>query len=217
MSKLVLVKTNKNQTVDELLKPFGINQKTSQKKIKWTKEQIIKKEKNYILKVIKDYERILFNHNISICNRLKIEKSIQELNVIYYKEDEEIYKLAIKNYSKDLIDSNGDIYNSYNPYAKWIYYNKYSKNANLLVIKNPNNPKEYINVNTAKYKDIVWDKVKYNAILTDAILFDDGIWYEQEECICTLARINENQEATFEEKSMNKVIPNNPEDIITIV
>ena len=194
MRKLVLVITDKNTTVDELLRPFGINQKIKNKEVLYNKQTLIYKEKEKIHDNIHDLEKMLISNIVPNNRRAEIKKYINKNRKILEKDDDKIYKLAIKDYPDYLISPEGGIYNNYNPYAKWYYYNKESDYAKLFVIENPSKPGEFINVNSAKIKDIKWDKIKYGGINTDATVLPDGNWYNEKEGIVTIVKKDEHNE-----------------------
>lgn len=192
----VTVFTDKNTTIDELLKPYGIREKVKKMIIK-TKKDLISEERKSIIR---------HSHIMEKCIRLCTDKhekerqkrAIEYLNDLSKLNDEEIYKLAIKKYDKSLLTEDGSLIDYYNPYCHWTYYEKNSEYTKLLVIENPNKKGEYIYTNSAKDEDIKWDKVDHRALFTNATVFPDGTWYDEQ--FKTITKINKKEDGTLEYK-----------------
>lgn len=215
----VTVVTDNNTTVDKLLEPYGINS-FSKKIVLKTKEKIILDERFEIMRILSTMRKELeyqkkFNENIELIEKLEI--GIVYLENLSKKDDEEIYKIAVKKYRREFIDENGNLLDDTNPYCKWLYYNKNSEYTKCIVIENPDKSGEYIYTNTAKSKDIQWDLLEHKAILTDASLFPDGTWYNEQ--LGTITKINKkgNQIEYKTTKAENSILPYDEEMQITIV
>ncbi len=172
----VLVITQEGQTVDELLEPFGINSKYKEKVI-IPKKELIRKEEKQLEKIIRKYKHFIES---GIMNS-EYQKAVpNKLAKILYSDDETIYRFAIRDYDKKLINPNGGLITYNNPYVMWHSYKKDSDYSKMFVVKDKNNPNQYINVSSAKRKDIEWNLTKYGAIDTEVTLTPDGTWYDEE-------------------------------------
>lgn len=215
----VAVLTDENTTVEDLLNLYGIKC-FSKRAILKSKDRIILDEKFKIMEVASTMRKELeyqkrYNVNIEVMKRLEI--GIKHLEELQEKDDEEIYKIAIKKYSIDLINEDGDLLNDKNSHCKWLYYNKDSEYTKFIVVEEPNKPGKYIYTNTAKMKDIQWDLLDHKAILTDASLFPDGTWYDEKFGLIT--KISK-KDGLIEYKTTdaeNSILPHDGEMQITIV
>lgn len=219
MYNLVVVFTDENTTVEELLKPFGLNQKVENKEILISKDSLIIEEKFRIRNAILECRK---KSQISGISEIEKETMIDFKNrleeFLNNASDEEIYKYAIRAYDKELITPEGHIYNPYNPYAKWASYNKDGENTKFFVIENPEKKGELIRVNSAKIKDIKWDFVEYGIVPSEASIMPDGTWYDENIGTCIKVYKDKEKKITLERKHIGEaIIKNNPEWVANIV
>lgn len=189
----VAVVTDNNTTVEELLKLYSVYEKV-QKVVLKTKEDIIYEEKENIKKYIKMKENVLDTFKINKADKVVLESGLKYLKGLLKLKDEDIYKKAIKKYDCNLISKEGSLIGYWNPYCKWRYYDKNSEYTKLIVIDNKEGKPIY--TNTAKYGDIIWNMLDYKAIFTDATLFPDGTWYDEE--LGTTTKINKKTNGQIE-------------------
>ncbi len=211
----VLVITREGQTVDELLEPFGINAKYKEKVI-ISKKELIRKEEEQLEKIIRKYKYFIENGIMDV----EYEKSAaNKLANILYSDDETIYKFAIRDYDKKLINSAGGLITYNNPYIRWHFYEKDSDYSKMFVVKDKNNPNQYINVSSAKKKDIEWDLTKYGAIDTEVTIAPDGTWYDEENGFYIKVSKESNGKIKYEMNDIkgNLKIEDGPEYRATIV
>lgn len=196
----VAVLTDENTTVDKLLEPFGINGNV-QRTVLRTKRRIIADEYMKIcdhIQIMKRKRNYMEKTKACIEEINDIDNSISYLENVLNKGDEEIYKLAIKKYNKELINEDGSLAEYSNPHCKWLYYNKNSEYTKFIVIENPDKPGEYIYTNVAKIKDIKWKLLDHKAIFTDATIYPDGTWYDHRLKYILKYKENEKQEKEYE-------------------
>lgn len=215
----VAVLTDENTTVEELLNLYGIKCLSKRDVLK-SKNRIILDERFKIMKIASTMRKELeyqqrFDVNKEVITRLKT--GIKYLDELLKKDDEKIYKIAIKKYSKDLINENGDLLNDKNSNCKWLYYNKNSEYTKFIVIEDPNNPGKYIYTNTAKMKDIQWNLLDHKAILTDASLLPDGTWYDEKFSLITKISKKDGLIEYKTTDAKNSILPHDGEMQITIV
>lgn len=219
MYNLVIVFTDENTTVEQLLEPFGLNQKIKNKEILISKDSLIIEERLKIGNSISEYRKTSEIFGISKLEKEKMIASKNKLEeFLNNASDEEIYKYAIRVYDKELISSEGHIYNPYNPYAKWASYNKNSDHTKFFVIENPQKEGELIRVNSAKIKDLKWDVLKYGIVPSENSIMPDGTWYEENTGTCIKVHKDDEQKITLERKHIGEeIIKNNPEWVANIV
>ena len=211
----VLVVTREGQTVDELLEPFGINSKYKEKVI-IPKKELIRKEKKQLEKIIRKYEHFIEN---GIMNSEYQKAVANKLAKILYSDDETIYRFAIRDYDKKLINPNGGLITYNNPYVMWHFYKEDSDYSKMFVVKDKNNPNQYINVSSAKRKDIEWNLTKYGAIETEVTIAPDGTWYDEENGFYIKVSNDSDGKIKYEMNDIkgNIKIEANPESCATIV
>lgn len=211
----VLVITQEGQTVDELLEPFGINTNYKEKVI-ISKNELIRKEEKQLEKIIRKYEHFIENKIMDIEYQ---KAAANKLANILYSDDETIYKFAIRDYDKKLINSDGGLITYNNPYVMWHFYKKNSDYSKMLVVKDKNNSNQYINVSSAKKKDIEWDLTKYGAIETEVTITPDGTWYDEENGFYIRVFNDSDGKIKYEMNDIkgNLKIENDPECRVTIV
>ena len=137
---ITLVFTKENgESVDELLAPFDENIEYAPYVV-YTKEQAIAE----IRKEIEDYKNGLYARYLS--DTKAYEESCNNKDRINYLRnefpkrlnwtDEECYADMKSRFSKNMVDSNGNLLSTYNPNSKWDYYsigggwNNYIKTLN---------------------------------------------------------------------------------------
>ena len=211
----VLVITQEGQTVDELLEPFGINAKYKEKVI-ISKKELIRNEKKQLEKIIRKYKHFIENGIMDVEYQ---KAAANKLENILYSDDETIYKFAIRDYDKKLINSDGGLITYNNPYVMWHFYKKDSDYSKVFVVKDENNPNQYINVSSARKKDIEWDLTKYGAIETEVTIAPDGTWYDEENGFYIKVSNGSDGKIKY---GINDIkgdlkIELNPEDCVTIV
>lgn len=215
---LVTVLTDENTTVEELLEPFGLNSKVTNKEILMDKERIITNEYFKIMDIIAEYRKCRDIQGVIKKERDIITNQIKKLEELLNAKDEEVYQYAIQWYPKELITPEGGLYKPYNPYAKWSSYKIGCEHIKLLVVENPNKRGSYIHVSSAKIKDIQWNMLKYGAMVDEACIMPDGTWYNTKEGIGIQVYKNDKNEVTLKECHIGKrIIPNNPEWTANIV
>lgn len=164
----VLVFTDEDTSVDELLSPYDENIRV-EPYILYTKEQLIEKEK----KRIKDYKNGLYaeflkdpegykeknKHNPSHLNYIE-----NEFRKSLYWTNARIYKEALKYYDPEDITEDGSVISTYNPDSKWDWYVEGGRFSGLLKLKVPN---EYDSVSAdsayAEEIDFSSDKEEYES------------------------------------------------------
>ena len=216
-SYLAIVLTNKDTSIHDVMKPFGIKQKI-EKYVEKTKSDVIFKEKQNLNKAISEYYKILNQQSLSKEQKDRMIESYNFLNGIYNSSDEEVFRFAVKDLDKSLIDNDGNVYSRFNKYARWFNYLIISVNTNILPVQ-VNNKEGLIFTNQAKLKDILWDKLKYKALFADAIVRPDGLWIDEDTHYYLKVIKNKNGQISFKEGIIDKAckIPNNPEWIVNIV
>lgn len=169
------------KTIEELLAPYDENKEVD-RYVKYTKEQLIEKGR----KEIEDYCNGTYAEFLKNPESYKAGSTNQ--NHINYLEnefpkrlqwsDEQVYQEEIRFYEKENIGPDGEVYSEYNPLSKWDWWTKGGRWQGLLLIKTESNgtsgkpafmtrphesenpaPDGYKWVDSAKLKDICWDKM----------------------------------------------------------
>ena len=178
---VAVILEDKNK-LEKVLAPYDENLIVD-RYVKYTKEELIKKEKESI----ESYKNSTYAEYLE--NPAEYKKNCKNEGHIKYLEeefpkklnwtDEEIYNHEIQFYEKDEIGENGEIYSTYNPNSKWDWYAIGGRYNNLIVVDKDNNDvvdhydfglgmslKSYVDgepnlkkVNGARIKDIHFDKM----------------------------------------------------------
>ena len=216
-SYLAIVLTDNNKSVHDVLRPFGIKQKI-EKYVEKTKSEVIFKEKQNLNKAISEYYKILDQQTLKEEQKNRMIGAYNFLNKIYNSSDEEIFKFAIRNLDKSMIDKDGNVYSRFNKYARWFNYSIDSEYTNILPVQ-IDSKEGVIFTNQVKLKDILWDKLKYKALFADAIVRPEGLWLDEETHYYLKAIRNKNGEISFKEGIIDKAckMPNNQEWTVNVV
>lgn len=219
MYNLVIVFTDENTTVEELLEPFGINKKVENKNVWISKDELIIQEKFKMMELESNCRNKLNIPNLPEDSRKIIIDIINKLEKLLYKStSEELYDYVIQFYPKELITPKGGIYYPHNPYAKWVSYSRDGRHTNYLPIENPEKKGEIIYVNSAKLKDIKWDFIKYGTVPSEAFIMPDGTWYDEHIGTCVKVHRDKEKKITLEDGVVGKtIIENNQEWTVNIV
>ena len=216
-SYLAIVLTNKDKSIDDVMKPFGIKQKIA-KYIDKTKSDIILEENSKLIEIISEYSRILDQFDLDGSEKSKKTRAYNYLNKIYNSSDEEIFKFVIRDLDKSMFDKDGNMYSNFNKYARWLDYKTDSLKTKILPVKSNDIKKGYILTNKAKLKDILWDKLKYKGLFPDATVTPEGIWFDTDTRYYLKVIKDDKGEITFEDGIVRKcVVENDPEWMINIV
>lgn len=218
MYYLVTVFTDENVTVEELLEPFGLNSKVTNKEVLFTKEELIREEEKNIWNAEVEYRRKSKIHGITDEEKERMFCQIKNLENLEKASKEEIYQYAIKWYPKELITPEGGVYKEYNPYARWSSYRKDSESVKLLVVKDLSKKGGYTYVSSAKLKDIQWDLLRYGKIPSEVCIMPDGTWYYTNDGCCIKVNKNNRNEVTLNWCDVGEcIIKNDPEWVVNIV
>ena len=137
----VLVLTDENTCVEELLAPFDESIKVAPY-VKYTKEELIEKEK----KEIKEYKNGRYAEFLKDPDGYKERNKHNpgHLNYIEYEfrkklywTNARIYKEAIRYYDPEDITEDGSVLSTYNPNSKWDWYVEGGRFSGLLKLKTP--------------------------------------------------------------------------------
>jgi hypothetical protein len=109
------------------------------KYVKYTKEQLIEKEK----KEIEEYKNATYakylEDPIKYAEGVSNEGHLKYLREDFPKKlemnDEEIYQYAIRYYDEDEIGQDGEVYSTYNPDSKWDWYQVGGRWAGTIAVK----------------------------------------------------------------------------------
>ena len=218
MYYLVTVLTDENVTVEELLEPFGVNSKVTNREVLFTKEELISEEKMNIWKAEAEYRKASRIKGITDKEKERLFYQIEKLEQLEKASREEIYQYAIQWYSKELITPEGGVYKSYNPYARWSSYRRDSENVKILVVEDLYKKGSYTRVSSAKLKDIQWDLLRYGNIPSEVCIMPDGTWYYTNEGCCIKVNKNDRKEITLNWCDIGEcIIKNDPEWTVNIV
>ena len=201
----VAVMLKDKNKLEEILAPYDENLEVP-RYVKYTKEQLIEKEKKSIEKYKNDTYAEFLKDPIEYKNKYKNEAHIKYLEEEFPKRlnwtDEEIYQHEIQYYEEEEIGENGEVYSTYNPNSKWDWYSIGGRWNKILLTNKDNEdvveeeefglfnycddkktPDGYKWVNGAKIKDIDFNKMnegKEEPFYTWALVDETG-WYEQGE------------------------------------
>ncbi len=165
----VLVLTDENTTVEELLAPYDENIRVAPY-IEYTKEQLIEKEKKEIkeyknshyAKFLEDPEayKEKYKHNPSHLDYIE-----NEFRKKLYWTNARIYKEAIRYYEPEQIMEDGSVISTYNPKSKWDWYVEGGRFSGMLRLKENEDGYEVADSAYANEIDFSVDKEAYdNAI-----------------------------------------------------
>lgn len=140
--------------------------------VEYTKEQAVAQ----IREEIKQYENTVYARYLADPEGYA-EESQNEAHVNYVKNefpkklaytDEECYEEMKERFDEDMIDEEGNLYTSYNPYSKWDWYTEGGRWKNVLCGKNG------LCVNSAPVGAIDFEK----SPIPFAYVTPSGIWFE---------------------------------------
>ena len=176
----VLVLTDENTCVEELLAPFDESIKVAPY-VKYTKEELIEKEK----KEIKEYKNGRYAEFLKDPDGYKERHKHNpgHLNYIEYEfrkklywTNARIYKEAIRYYDPEDITEDGSVLSTYNPNSKWDWYVEGGRFSGLLKLKTPD---EYDSVCAdsayAEEVDFTPDKEAYDSAIRFWELVVEGL------------------------------------------
>ena len=154
----VLVLTDEDTSVDELLAPYDENIKVAPY-IAFTKDELIAKEK----KDIKEYKEGIYAEFLKDPEGYKAKHSHNPDHLHYvehefrkklYWTNARIYKEAIRYYDPEDITEDGSVLSTYNPNSKWDWYVEGGRFSSMLKLKVPDDvdPEEFYDEN-GEYAD----------------------------------------------------------------
>lgn len=136
----VMVLTDENTQVDELLAPFD-EEIIVEPYIKMTKQQIIEEQKKEIedYRTTGCYAKYLENPELYKEKHKNNPEHLNYVENIFPKKlsftDEELYQDYIQYYGADEITEDGSIISTYNPKSKWDWYVEGGRFSNMLKLK----------------------------------------------------------------------------------
>lgn len=120
----VAVFTDEYTTVEDLLEPFYENLEF-EKYIALTKKEVIKRGKdeiNHLKKLYKEYMKDKRKYRRENFQNIAHLRFIKKVPMMAKWSKEKIYKYATRFYEKEEIAEDGGVYSTYNPNAKWDWY-----------------------------------------------------------------------------------------------
>jgi hypothetical protein len=134
----VLVVSNINDDIDELLEPYNEN-RTVEQYVSKTKAEVIEeaKERRDDFKNGRYAEFLAdpIKYETGCTNSGHMEYIRETFPKILEMTDEELYQNEIKYYDSNEIGQNGEIYSTYNPDSKWDWYQVGGRYAGMLRVK----------------------------------------------------------------------------------
>lgn len=207
-------------SVKQLLEKYWENLETP-KYIKYTKEQLIEKVKKEIKEFAQTtYAEFLKDKEAYMEKKMKDHHDPHNDPHIKYLEnefpkklkwsDEEIYQNQLEYYDEEDISSDGGIYSTHNPHAKWDWYQIGGRWRNYL------NAKYAADTDSAKVKNVNFSNNNFN---TFAVVTPDGEWHECGEMFWFGIHSASSEEIEEWEKNYKKrfIDTADPEWTITIV
>ena len=212
MSHFTVYVFSKDRDVEELLAPYN-EELVVAPYIKYTKEQAIAKIRNNIEKFKNNYYAEYLKDPIAYKEKCTNESHINYIENEFPKKlnwtDEECYQEMRSWYDDDddLVDANGNIWDTYNPNSKWDWYTEGGRWNGCLKTKDGNETNEDL------VSEIDFDKTPVPFAFVDPL----GRWYERGEMGWWAIVTNEKDKDDWETQYKNFVASLNGDETLTIV
>lgn len=209
----VAVFSEQGQDIDALLEPFSVEHDV-EPYVWMAKGDIIKKIRERIEDIETCYYKDYLSAPENFCRIHSHQKKLLHFLTNEFAEqlkwsDEQCYQFGVEYYEPEEIDENGNFLITYNPHAKWEWYEVGGDWEDQLAVMHEGKVQF---CNSAKVSEAVFPDGFY----TFAVLFPDGTWHEMGKM--TPFGIVENEVAgwaqTYKEKFLDMA---DPEWILTIV
>lgn len=190
--------------------------------VEFTKAQLIEKEK----KRTQAYKNGMYSEYLADPEKYFKEYGSNAAHIKYITEefpkellfsDDEYYQKAIKYYDADEIGSEGEVYSTRNPNAKWDWFQLGGRWSGLIKLRNGANGKtgrgSLVHANEAGIDQAIKKDIdNFNELKTFAIL-KDGNWYERGEMGWWGVVHDEKDEKKWDEE-FSKLIADLPDDTL---